>query len=202
MANKISTSRRKSDGRGGWNTGLSKETDSRVAASAKKISQAMRKIKLSGGGWNKGLTKETDYRVRKNGESLLGHPVSEKTKDKISKRRRDHLTKDPNGCRCGPHLRETGQRQTQIERILREVLLSEFPEVVSEKRFGFYRVDAYLPPPYHLAFEADGSYWHALHEQENPGCYQRRDNYLMKHFALPVIRLTEDELRMVENVSG
>ena len=77
------------------------------------------------------------------------------------------------------------------------VYLTDFPEVIVEKYFGRYRIDAYLPPPYHLAFEADGKYWHTLHKQKDPGYYHRRDAYLLRKFNLPTVRLTEDEIQAV-----
>jgi len=72
-------------------------------------------------------------------------------------------------------------------------VLVEFPEVRANVRFGRYEVDAYLPPPYHLAFEADGTYWH-----NRPGdreANERRDAELLLEFNLPVVRLTEEELK-------
>lgn len=83
-------------------------------------------------------------------------------------------------------------RSSSIARTLVDVVLAEFPVVKEEQPFGPYRIDAYLPPPYHLAFEADGSYWHGL-----PGARERderRDAHLLKRFKLPTVRLTEDEL--------
>lgn len=80
---------------------------------------------------------------------------------------------------------------TRIEDFLVEVILGEFPEVQREVWFGHFRVDAYLPHPYHLAFEADGSYWHRNRE----GSDAARDAWLLRKFNLPVVRLTEGELR-------
>ncbi len=80
---------------------------------------------------------------------------------------------------------------TKIENILVNVVLAEFPTVIREQAFGRYRVDAYLPAPYHLAFEADGAYWH---DEERDAV---RDEQLLSEFDLPVIRLTERELLKV-----
>lgn len=80
---------------------------------------------------------------------------------------------------------------TKIENILVDIVLAEFPSVIREQRFGSYRVDAYLPEPYHLAFEADGAYWH---DEERDAV---RDEQLLSDFDLPVIRLTERELLKV-----
>lgn len=77
---------------------------------------------------------------------------------------------------------------TSLEKCLSN-LLEEFPEVIVQKRFGRYVVDAYLPRPYHLALEADGEYWH---QDSDADC--ARDTYLLREFGLPVVRLTEREL--------
>lgn len=81
---------------------------------------------------------------------------------------------------------------TRIENILHDVLLAEFPIVERERRFGRYRVDAYLPEPYHLAFEADGSYWHGSARMIVRDL--ERDAYLLAEHSLPVVRLGEAEL--------
>ena len=69
--------------------------------------------------------------------------------------------------------------------------LKEFPAVVSQRRFGKYRVDAYLPPPYHLAFEADGL---EHHKPKRQALDNIRDRYLMSNFNLPVIHIQNQEL--------
>lgn len=53
----------------------SQETINRRVATMKRI---------YGGSWNKGLTKSTDERVKKFSLSLIGHPVSQETWEKIS----------------------------------------------------------------------------------------------------------------------
>lgn len=73
------------------------------------------------------------------------------------------------------------------------LFLDEFPVVEMEVAFGRYTVDAYLPPPYHLAFEADGEYWHERRGREFD---EQRDEYLAQNFKLPVIRLTETEIKL------
>ncbi len=93
------------------------------------------------------------------------------------------------GGSCGGASCVPPSSPTRIEDILVDVLLAEFPAVVREQRFGRYRVDAYLPPPYHLAFEADGVYWH-----QDPEKDATRDAYLMAEHGLPVVRLGEAEL--------
>lgn len=120
--------------------------------------------------------------------AFLGHPVDDETRAKLSRARRAHVGTPGCGCWvCGP------KAPTTIETFLCEIILAEFPEVRAEEPFGPYRVDAYLPPPYHLAFEADGEYWHRLPGRQEH--YEKRDAYLLAHFGLPVVRLSEREIR-------
>ena len=60
-----------------------------------------------------------------------------------------------------------------------------------ERRFGRFSIDCYLPE-YHVAFEADGTYWHSLPKTIAHDI--RRDAELLQEFALPVIRFREDEI--------
>jgi very-short-patch-repair endonuclease len=77
---------------------------------------------------------------------------------------------------------------TYIEKLLINMLKAKYPVVIAEKPFGRYRVDAYIPPPYHLAYEADGEHWHDAAKDAI------RDKYLLEQFNLPVIRFTGKEL--------
>ena len=121
----------------------------------------------------------------------VGRRHSPATRAKISASIIAHI-KDCDGT-CGRVACTPPPSPTQIENILVEVLLAEFPIVKQEVRFGRYRVDAYLPPPYHIAFEADGAYWHRDPEKD-----ARRDSYLLAEHSLPVVRLTEMELKTIE----
>lgn len=75
-------------GRVVWNKGLTKETDARIARSAKRLKKTRRSMTKKELGidkisktrkqeyiapWNKNLTKETDERVAKYAKSLVGH---------------------------------------------------------------------------------------------------------------------------------
>ena len=115
---------------------------------------------------------------------------SAETRVKISASLKRHIAKCDGQCGsavCSP----PASPPTDLERRL-YVLLAEFPTVIREQRFGRYRVDAYLPPPYHLAFEADGVYWHDRPERVKHDA--RRDAYLLAEYGLPVVRLGETEL--------
>ena len=92
-------------------------------------------------------------------------------------------------CACAFH--KPQETVSKLSWRMIEVFLSEFKIVIPEQSFGKYTVDAYLPEE-HLAFEADGSYWH-----NRPGVNLRdkkRDAYLLSEFGLPIVRLTEDEI--------
>lgn len=81
---------------------------------------------------------------------------------------------------------------------LEEILLSllrEFPKVLIHKGFGTKTVDLYLPPPYHIAFEADSEYYH-----QNLDNDKTRDTYLWDNFQLPVIRIREKELLQIKEI--
>ncbi len=131
-------------------------------------------------------------------KSIIGRKHSPETKQKMSDSQKPiataHMENPPADCQCAPHRVWLRTRRTQLEQILEE-LLSDFPEVQIQKSFGRYCVDAYLPPPYHLAFEADGAYWHSSSKQQNYDA--RRDSDLFRRFDLPVVRLTEVDLNGV-----
>ncbi len=129
--------------------------------------------------------------------ALRGRILSEEDKRRKSASQRIHAELPLQGvCGCFAH-RPPPKAETQIERFLVGVLLAEFPEIQAQKQFGCYCVDAYLPPPYHLAFEADGTYWH-----QHPKRDAVRDQYLSERFGLPVIRLSELELNEMSDRLG
>jgi len=165
-----------------------------------------------------GLYTRTPEIRAKNRAASLGHKASAETKAKMSAARMGMLRpKSPEwrtkiavsmresmlthmgtvpGCRCiGCNPVQVIASPTSLEKKLLTVFLAEFPEVIPERQFGPYKVDAYLPPPYHLAFEADGEYWHQHVEERDPGHDQRRDAYLLEKHGLPVIRLTGGDLQ-------
>lgn len=143
------------------------------------------------------------------GASNRGRVFSEESRKKISDALigrkypersaaiRQHLLDSPDGCRCQFHRPGAGS-PTRIEDILVRDLLKEFPKVVREKWFGRYRVDAYLPAPYHLAFEADGKKWHGSKEAKERD--KKRDLWLKKNHNLTVIRFSEAELWEILNI--
>lgn len=70
-----------------WDTGikLDEHTKRKISDSLKGNTPWNKNITGVQNAWNKGLTKETDGRVRKISNSKIGHEVSEKTREKISK---------------------------------------------------------------------------------------------------------------------
>ena len=66
-----------------------------------------------------------------------------------------------------------------------------FEIIIPEHPMGHYFIDAYLPNE-HLAFEADGKYWHSRLEIKEHD--KKRDAWLLENCSLPVIRLTEAEI--------
>lgn len=126
---------------------------------------------------------------------LKGRKMGDEAKARMSesaRRRWDNLQGEA-WDRQMAHLKNI-QRPTSIENILVDILLCDFPEVLREEPFGRYTVDAYLPHPYHLAFEADGVYWHRDRERD-----VRRDKILLEEHGLIVIRFSERELKEIQD---
>jgi hypothetical protein len=63
-------------------------------------------------------------------------------------------------------------------------------------RHNFHSED--IAPPYHLAFEADGDYWHGNEKQKAKD--RRRDGFLKSKFGLLTARLSESELKEMRRV--
>lgn len=78
---------------------------------------------------------------------------------------------------------------TDLELALRR-LLSEFPEVIEQKRFGRYVVDAWIPS-HGLVFEADGMFWYWHQDTAREA---RRDAYLLRHGVTAVVHLIKEDL--------
>lgn len=119
-----------------------------------------------------------------------GDKMPEEIRRRISAARKRHAALFLPECQCILH-KKVQKSQTKIEILLVEKVLAGFSEVIVQEKFGPYTVDAYLPK-YHLAFEADGEYWHSMlgrkeHDEE-------RDRFLMENFSLPVIHLSGKEI--------
>ena len=124
--------------------------------------------------WNKGLTKESDTRVMKYARSVQQHIET--------------CNGSCGGASCGNR-----ENPSQLQWQVYDLLLKDFEVVIPETRFGKYSVDFLLAEEW-LAVEVDGSYWHSVNKTD----YKARDQYLLENFNLPVIRLSEEELREAE----
>lgn len=105
------------------------------------------------------------------------------------------------GCSCDRHkLYPTPQAfyaarlraMTRPQLDLASFLLDAGFELVPEVTFGRARVDLY-EPHYHLAFEADGDYWHGRSGKAQQDA--ERDKRLLEDFGLPVIRFWQSEIK-------
>ena len=131
--------------------------------------------------------------LNKLGKTHKGTKHTKETRLKLSKihkiRMKKHMLLKNINCKCFAHHMYSNSKLGS--RMIAKFLFN-FPEVREEVQFGKYRVDAYIPPPYHLAFEADGDYWH-----NRPGAKEHdkfRDKQLLERFNLYVIRITQREI--------
>lgn len=92
------------------------------------------------------------------------------------------------------HLPCLVSRYTKLAQALHRHLASTGLRLLPEVRFGRFTVDLY-DPLRHVAYEADGRYWHERAERENPGCGLRRDQYLSDHYGVRVIHFDELEIK-------
>ena len=119
---------------------------------------------------------------------LLGKSMTEQHKQAVRNGRLRHLDNHDDTCHCvypgrsGP----SGLSWKLIDFLTN----AGFEIVIPEQRFGTYFVDAYLANE-HIAFEADGDYWHNLRSANYD---TTRDAYLLTQFKLPVVRLREKEI--------
>jgi len=113
----------------------------------------------------------------------IGSSLSERQRLNISRGVKRSLGKHSEDCRCWT----CQPKETLPEQLFREYVLSDFPTVLPQRWFGGrYRVDFYLPAPYHLAIEIDGD-----HDAEYD---RKRDAWLLEQFGLPVVRVKNEEV--------
>lgn len=118
-----------------------------------------------------------------------GKTISTEARERMSIARKIHIEQCQGSCGAGACGAWTN---TSLEKILL-TLLDDFPTVITQKHFGLYRVDAFLPE-YGIAFEADGHRWH----RDKPGQSEydrKRDEEILIRFGVVVVRLSEDDLR-------
>jgi hypothetical protein len=140
---------------------------------------------------HKGKSKNPEH-IEKVRLAQLGRKRSPEAIENNRQAKIRHLENPPPNCKCVIHHKYT--KCTFIEKILCLVIIPDLPKITN-KHFGRYSVDAYVPKPWHLAFEADGDYWHNL-----PGIKERdqkKDKYLLEKYNLPVIRFSESDLHKI-----
>jgi len=96
-------------------------------------------------------------------------------------------------CQCGACTGSyTGFSLTKYEKIALDKLFCDFPVVITQRWFGGkYRVDFYIPKPYHIAFEIDGiKHDHPKGRSKD----QIRDAWLFENFGLPIVRISNKEI--------
>ena len=124
-----------------------------------------------------------------------GYSAEMKTKISAALKGRPH-PKNCNHCKVVlAYWEKFPQPETGLERILYDLLCRAGFRFERQHRLGKYFVDAYLPDE-QLAFEADGEYWHSSAEKRVKDT--RRDAWLLAHFGVPVVRLSEYELLKME----
>jgi very-short-patch-repair endonuclease len=133
----------------------------------------------------------TSIRMRGTQNAAGPHRVTEKTlrarREIIGPKLHRRWTEDPPAGWT-----KRTYRLTELCLDLAAHLLVAGHELVAEVQFGKYRVDLY-DPVRHVAFEADGDYWHAM-----PGRAEydaRRDAELLRRFGLSVVRFSEHEIK-------
>ncbi len=86
------------------------------------------------------------------------------------------------------------RRYTRLAQVLHAHLTATGLTLEPEVRFGKYTVDLY-DRAHHVAYEADGRYWHERNEAVRPGYHARRDAYLRDRRGLVVIHFTDAEIK-------
>ncbi len=177
------------------------------------------RLKIAASLRGRSFTEERKKRVSEGVRRAIDNGLKERWS--LAAKRRTKNRKCQVGCSCGRHsewrreqMRKIGSvkgrirskewieknatsvakafigRMTCIQLDLANFLLDAGYELVPEVPFGRKIVDLYEPNR-HLAFEADGFFWHKNRQDADA----HRDRYLMKEFGLPVIRFSEKEIQ-------
>lgn len=119
--------------------------------------------------------------------------MTEQQKQAIRDARLRHLDGHSDACHC---VYPGRTRPSKLSwKLIDFLVCAGFEVIIPEQRFGMYFVDAYLANE-HIAFEADGDYWHNL---RSDGYDIARDACLLEQFGLPVVRLRENEIEAFSN---
>ncbi len=136
------------------------------------------------------LTERTDDTRAAISLALTGRPVSDDTRAKI---RAAVKLAFAEGRLTIPEVK----RYTKLAQALHAHLTSTGLTLEPEIQFGRFTVDLY-DREHHVAYEADGKYWHDKQEERRPGCGAARDAYLIQHHGLKVVHFTEPEIRALK----
>jgi very-short-patch-repair endonuclease len=88
------------------------------------------------------------------------------------------------------------QRYTSLAQSLHRTLSATGLTLEPEVRFGRFTVDLY-DRENHVAYEADGQFWHDKTERSRPGYHAERDAYLQSVFGLRVVHFTDKEIALL-----
>ncbi len=113
-------------------------------------------------------------------------PHSEETKRKLSERMKEHAAQDLD-CGCWVHSPNAASVSSLTWKLSDFLVGAGFETVIPEARIGRHIIDVLLGDEW-IAFEADGKYWH------DPKKDLKRDNELQEKFQLPVVRISEEEI--------
>ena len=139
--------------------------------------------------------------------TLTGRKLTSETRAKMSLGRQGRTHSDEYKQRMSVlhrALRDSGKirpvyrhRYTKLAQALHRHLAASGVAVEPEVQFGRFVVDLY-DRANHVAYEADGEYWHNRVKQKQPDFYVKRDQYLRDRFGLTVVRFAERDIRRME----
>jgi len=156
----------------------------------------------------KGIPKSPEFVARiaelQRGKKRGPHKPETKAKIAAAKRGKPHYTSPEHLAKLAAGHRRAqiegriplpkGRRYTTLAQALDLYLAKRGVNVEPEVRFGPYTVDLYDRVD-HVAYEADGLYWHNRMETKNPGHRARRDTYLREQHGLAVIHYSDIDIR-------
>ena len=140
----------------------------------------------------KGKAKTLDHR-QKISAGLSGLSKSTAHKNALSLSLKRHGALPLPDCKCSIHERPVYVGPTKLAWTAYDILLKDFSVVIPEERFGAYNVDFLLAEEW-LGIEVDGDGWHKNTQEKDA----RRDALILETFQLPIVRITQTEIREME----
>ncbi len=160
------------------------ETRQKIAAAKRGVPKsADHRAKLAAANLGKTQSAET---IAKRVEQLRGrtHTVAARAKMSVAVKRAQEEGRLPV---------PVSRRYTSLAKELHAQLAATGLSLEPEVRFGRYTVDLY-DRVHHVAYEADGRYWHELNERRKPGYHAQRDGYLQNVHGLRVVRFSDAQI--------